>query len=475
MISLYVINIGSLEMQQINNDLTQGNVLRQMIRYCVPLVVSSLLQSAYSIVDIMLAGWFVGDSGVSAINNVSATMNMITKIAIGLTIGGNILIGQYFGKKEHESCKQASGTLFSLCIIIGVIAAAAFLVFARPFLVMMKAPAFEEALAYFSICAVGIFFIFGYNAMSAILRGVGNSRIPLYCVTATVILNILLDALLMGVFDMGVRGAAIATVAAQMISFVTALVFSLRHRDALGLRWKYLRPTADMIKGTLRVGLPTALQYTIASFSWLTVMYLINKHGIEVSSGNGVSNVIRDFCLLFISAMTGAAGTMCAQCLGAQMHDRAVEIMKTCLKITLAMSFVIVTLAIVFAPQLCSLFSLSPEAHEWAVLNLRLEIVGQIFYAIMFSYNTLATGSGHTIFIMLNSFLNCIVVRLILAIILERQFGVVGVYVACGLAVASSAPVSYWFYRSGRWKVFVVEKSQGNHGNNGRRWQRQTK
>lgn len=440
-------------MQQINNDLTQGSVLRQMIRYCIPLVVSSLLQSAYSIADIMIAGHFVGDNAVSAINNASVIMNMITQIAIGLTIGGNILVSQYFGKKDHESCKRAAGTILTLCLIIGVIGAAAFVIFAKPLLVLLDAPALEDALAYFSICAVGILFIFGYNALSAILRGVGNSKIPLYCIIASVSVNIVLDLLFMGVFGGGVRGAAIATIIGQIAAFITALSFSLYHRGELGIQWAYLRMPWDMLKNTFRIGLPTAFQFTIASLSWLTVMYLINRYGVEVSAGNGVANKIRDFCQLFILAMTSAAGTMCAQCLGAQMFDRAVKVMKTCLKITITMSVIIIIIAVIFAPQLCDLFGLSPEAHEWAVLNLRIEIVGQIFYAGMFSYNTLATGSGHTLFIMLNSFLNCIVVRLVLAIILDHFFGVVGVYVACGIAVASSVPVSYWFYRSKRWKV----------------------
>ena len=158
--------------------------------------------------------------------------------------------------------------------------------------------------------------------------------------------------------------------------------------------------------------------------------------------------------------MTGGAGTMCAQCIGAKLFDRAEDVMKTCMKITLGMAAIIIVIAELFAPQLCAVFTPDPEVQNWAVINLRIEIVCQLFYAGMFTYNTLATGSGHTIFIMWNTFLNCIVVRLILAIVLNQFLGVYGVYIACGVAVASSVPVGYWFYRSNRWRISTVKSVQ---------------
>lgn len=138
----------------------------------------------------------------------------------------------------------------------------------------------------------------------------------------------------------------------QAISCLTALVFSLRHRADLGLLPRYLRPEAEMVKRTLKLGFPVALQWTIASISWLVVLTLINKYGVTVSAGNGVSNKIRDFCQLFLSALTTGAGTMCAQCLGAGLYDRAEQVMKTCMKLALAMAAVIIVVAEVFAPSL---------------------------------------------------------------------------------------------------------------------------
>ena len=440
-------------MPALQNDLTQGSVSRKLIRYAMPLVASSLLQAIYSITDIIIAGHFIGDTGISAINTSSVIMNMLTQLAIGLTVGGNILVGRYFGSGDEEERKKAAGNTFTVGVLAGILFTALILLLGRPFLVLLKAPAMEESVAYLGICGVGLLFIFGYNALSAILRGVGNSRIPLYCIIASVSLNVILDILFVAVYRMGVAGAALATVIGQAVSFVTALVFSLIHRESLGLTLRYLKPEGRVVSLTLKLGLPVALQWTIASISWLVVLTLVNKYGVAVSAGNGASNKIRDFCQLFLSALTTGAGTMCAQCLGAKLYDRAEQVMKTCMKLSLGMAAIIILLAELLAPWLVMIFTPDPEVQHWAVINLRIEIICQLFYAGMFTYNTLATGSGHTVFIMWNSFLNCIVVRLVLAVVLEHFMGIYGVYLACGIAVSSSVPVGWWFYRSNRWKV----------------------
>lgn len=439
-------------MSALQTDLTQGSVSGKLLRYAAPLVASSLLQAVYSITDIIIAGHFIGDTGISAINTASVIMNMLTQLAIGLTVGGNILVGRYFGSGAEEKRKQAAGNTLTVGLAAGVLLTVLLLLLGRPFLVLLRSPAPEESAAYLGICGGGLLFIFGYNALSAVLRGVGNSRVPLYCIILSVSLNVVLDILLVAVCRMGVAGAALATVTGQGVSFLMALCFSLRHREMLGLTLRHLRPRRQVVSLTLKLGLPVALQWTIASVSWLVVLTLINKYGVAVSAGNGASNKIRDFCQLFLSALTTGAGTMCAQCLGAGLYDRAEQVMKTCLKLSLAMAAVIILLAELLAPWLVTLFTPDPEVQRWAVINLRIEIICQLFYAGMFSYNTLATGSGHTVFIMWNSFLNCIVVRLVLAVVLERLMGVYGVYLACGIAVSSSVPVGRWFYRSGRWK-----------------------
>ena len=445
----------------LDHDLTQGGVTKQLIRYALSLVTTSLLQSLYSIVDYIVAGYYISSAGQSAINNASLIMNLMTQIAIGLTLGGNILIGQYFGSHDDEPRKQSAGSLLTLSVGVGLVCTALFTIFSRQLLILLKAPALDEATAYMRICSIGLLPIFGYNALSALLRAVGNSKMPLYFIIASTSTNVVLDLLFVAWLGMGVQGAALATLISQFVSFLAALIFCLIHRDHLGLSPKYLRPRAGRVRSILRLGLPTAFQWAIASVSWLVVAYLINGYGLVVySAANGVSNKIKDFCQLFLSAMTGAASTMVAQNLGAGLYDRARDVMRTCMKITLLMSTVLIAVSELFAPFLVAVFTPDPEVQHWAVINLRIEIIGQWFYAGFFTYNTLATGCGDTMFVMWNSFVNCIVFRLVLAIIFNQIWGIYGVFIACAIAPASSVPIGWFYCRKGYWKKSLTSRSR---------------
>ena len=439
--------------KSLEKDLTQGSVTKQLLRYALPLVATSVLQSLYSIADYIVAGYYISSAGQSAINNASLIMNLITQIAIGLTLGGNILIGQFFGNQEEQARKSAAGSLFTLCLGVGLAGAAVVTLLSRQLLMLLQAPALEEATQYMQICAIGIFPIFGYNALSAVLRAVGNSKVPLYCIILSTATNVVLDLVLVPGLHMGVAGAALATLIAQFVAFFAALAFCLHHRAHLGLTKAYLTPRRDYVGDILRLGLPTALQWAIASVSWLVVAYLINGYDlVAYSAANGVSNKIKDFCQLFTSAMTGAAATMAAQNLGAGLFDRARQVMRTCMKVTLIMATVLIAISQVFAPALVCIFTPDPEVQRWAVINLRIEIIGQWFYAGFMTYNTLGTGCGDTMFVMWNSFVNCIVFRLVLAIVFNHFFGIVGVFAACAIAPASSVPIGWYYCRKGYWR-----------------------
>lgn len=444
------------------NDLTQGKIWRQLVRYAIPLVLSNILQAMYGMVDMIVAGHFIGAGGISAITNATTLTHAITQIIIGLTIGGNILIGQYYGGKDKENCRQASVTLFTLSMLLGAGCALLFWAAARPMLVLLQAPALEEAVAYLRICAIGLFSVSGYNACSSALRAVGNSKAPLICIIVTSCVNILLDVLFVGVFRWGVQGAALATVIAQTMSFLVSLVFILRAKDLFGLSLTKLYMRADKLKMILKLGIPCALQMSIASISWLSVTYLLNGYGLAVSAGNGVSSKIKDLCQMFIMAMSNAASGMIAQNIGAEKYDRARKVLYTAMRITVCMAVVLILFVQLLAPQLASVFTGDEAAIEAAVRNLRIEIFGQVFYAIFLLYHSLALGAGHTWFVLISSFTNCILARLVLAFLLEHLLGLTGIYLACMIAPLTSVPLGLWYERSNRWRQTLIKNSAGN-------------
>ena len=436
-----------------STDLTRGVIWKQLVRFSIPLVLSSLLQSVYGMVDMIIAGQFIGSSGLSAVNNSSTIMLFVTQVLMGISTGGSILIGQFFGAKDSDNCKDSVTTLFTFSMALSVVLAVVLFVLARPMLVLLNAPTLEEATQYLAICAVGIIFISGYNAAAGAMRSVGNSATPLVCVAVTSVLNIVLDIVFVSSFNLGVSGLAYATVISQGVSFILSLLVVLRDRDLYGLRLTKLFIRKDKLLSMLKLGIPVCVQMTVANISWLSVVFLINSYGVFVSAGYGVSVKIKNFCLLFISAMSSGSTAMIAQNIGAREYDRARKVVYTSMRIAVGVSILIVMAVELFAPQLVSIFTSETETSEIAIKNLRIEIVSQIFYAIFLMYHALALGAGHTWFVLMSSFVNCILARLVLIFVLNHFIGLVGIYIACMVAPTTSVPIGFWYERSNRWRL----------------------
>ncbi len=433
-------------------DLTKGSVTKNLIKYAAPLVLSNVLQAAYGIVDMIVAGQYIGSAGLSGITNANTVMALLTQICYGLFLGGGILIGQYFGAKEHASCQKAARTLYSFGLAFGLMFSAAVFLACDTIVALLEAPAPAEASEYLRICALGYIFVAGYNAVSAALRAIGNSRAPLACVASTAAVNVVLDIIFVVPMGMGVFGAALATVISQAISFFVSLIFLVKARDTLGVDLLHFSMDKSVLLHELRLGLPCAVQQSMVTISWLSVTFLFNTHGIAVSAGNGVATKIKDFCQLFIVALNNAGSAMVAQNLGAGQPDRAKKTMRSAMKLSVSVSLALIVFVEFAAPWLVALFSSEAETAAMAVRNLRYEIVGQFFFAVFMMYHTLMIGSGQTWYAFWSSFINCIPVRIILAVTLNRFMAVEGLYIACMLAPAASVPFGIWYVRSGRWR-----------------------
>ena len=202
----------------------------------------------------------------------------------------------------------------------------------------------------------------------------------------------------------------------------------------------------------LQLGIPCAIQMTVVGLSWLAMTFLINHYGVEASAASGICAKIKDVGLMFTLAMYTAATTMVAQCLGAEKFDRASKVVHIAMRIALAVTAVIIVLIELLAPQLLSLFHPDAATLAIGVQNLHIEIVGLIFYASFMVYNALPMGAGNTLFALASSLLNCIVVRVVLALILDRAMGLPGIFWACAIAPASSVPLGYLYERYGNWR-----------------------
>ena len=271
-------------------DLTVGSVPKQLLSFAAPLFLANLLQSLYSIVDMAVVGRFVGSAGLAAVSSAAMLSFIIQSVCTGVTTGGAVLIAQYKGARDTRGQRETAGALFSVSALAALLVTAAGLLAYRPVFSLMNLPAeaLPHALRYMRVICLGTVFVFGYNAVCSVLRGLGDSKSPLFFVAVATAVNILLDLLLVGPLGLGTEGAAIATAASQGVSFLTA-VFVLRRRGLpLDFSPSYFRTAPKTCRAILRIGFPTAVQMTVLNLSYLLVTGMLNGYGVAVAAAAGV-------------------------------------------------------------------------------------------------------------------------------------------------------------------------------------------
>jgi len=437
-------------------DLTQGNVRRQLIQYSLPIIATTVLQTVYSLVDLLVVSHLLGNAGASGVSNSSQIVLLLTNVAVGLANGGNILVSQYFGARDRARRERVTGTFLTLFALVGLVVAALCFLFAETMMRAIQAPALEEAVSYLRVAAFGMFFVYLYNCLSSVLRAVGNSRQPMRIILCTSVVNIILDLIFVGPLGLGTAGAALATVLSQILSCALALGYLLRNRDIFSFDPGLLRLSGEDVGQILKLGVPCAVQMSVAGVSWLTVTFLINRYGVDYSAASAYAAKVKDLSMMFITSLTNAAAVMIAQTLGAEKYDRAREVLREALKLSLAISAVLVVFVELTAPWLAGIFTDDPEVIRIASLNMRIEILGQMFYAVFLIYHSMMIGAGDTFMVLVSSFVNCILFRVILGVTFNALFGAVGIFAACAIAPFSSIPVGWAYIRSNHWRRTIA-------------------
>lgn len=306
------------------NLLTEGGVLGVLLRFSVPFLIANIIQALYGAVDLMVIGRYCSSESVAAVSTGTQVTQIITSMISGLTLGGTILVGKYTGMREEEQTRKTIGTTLTLFAGVAVILTGLFLWFADPILMALKTPAeaFELAGDYVRVCACGIFFICGYNAVSAILRGYGDSKSPMLFVALSCVLNIIGDVLLVKYADMGVRGVALATILSQGVSMCCAIVY-LNHKRFI-FRFTPANFRIDWHKaGELaRVGIPISLQESMVRLSFLYLTSVVNRLGINAAAAVGVASKYDVFAMLPATSMASALAAFTAQNYGAGRPKR---------------------------------------------------------------------------------------------------------------------------------------------------------
>lgn len=448
-------------MGHFENDLSKGNVVRQLVLFAFPFLVSSIVQSLYNVADMLIVGNFSGTASMSGVNIGGQVTFILTNIVVGLCSGGTVLVAQYLGAKRPKDMEDTIATLMSTLLAAGVIITVLMLVLRNQVLSLIKTPAesFEEASRYLTVTVIGIIFIFGYNVLSAVMRGMGDSKRPFYFVLIACVTNIFLDLLLVAGLGMGAFGAAVATVFSQALSMIFCIIYLVKHDFIFDFKpssFKFHKKKMELI---VKIGLPAAVQNGVTSFSFLIITTLVNTiGGVNASAAVGVVSKVNGFAIMPAVAMGSSVATMCAQNIGAGQWERARKTCKVGTLIAVMCSYVIFVVVQAFPGQILVLFDKNPDMIASGIQYFRTFSFDYLLVPICFSVNGLFIASGHTTFSLLNSVMSALLLRIPASVLFGSVLGMGLGGIGLGAPVASlgSLILIVWFYFSGKWKENVV-------------------
>lgn len=395
------------------NDFTQGSILKKLALFMLPILGALVLQAAYGAVDLLVVGRFGSTSGLSAVSTGSQVLNLVTFVVTQFAMGITVLIARYLGEKKPEQIGSVIGGAAVVFAVISIVLFILMVGFARPISVLMQAPveAVDLTTSYVRICGSGIFFIVAYNLLSAIFRGLGDSKSPLIFVLVACIVNIFGDLILVAGLHLDAAGAALATVFAQAVSVVCAVVILLKKNLPFSIRKSDLRFNSQC-KKFLGIGLPLALQECLTQLSFLALCAFVNRLGLEASSGYGVACKIVNFAMLIPSSLMQSMASFVSQNVGAGNQKRARHSMFTGIGIGLFFGCLVFTLVILKGDMLAGFFSTDAAVIQKGFDYLKGFAPETILTAVLFSMIGYFNGSNHTVWVMFQGLFQTLLVRL---------------------------------------------------------------
>lgn len=403
-------------------DFTQGSILKKLVAFMMPVLGALILQAAYGAVDLLVVGRFGSTSGLSAVSTGSQVLNLVTFVVVQFAMGITVLIARYLGEKKPEKIGAVIGGGAIVFTIISVVLFIVMVCFAHPISILMQAP--EEAVdltaSYVRICGGGIFFIVAYNLLSAIFRGLGDSKSPLLFVLVACIVNVVGDLALVAGLHMDAAGAAIATVSAQALSVVFAVILLMKKDLPFTIARKDFRLNPQC-KKFLKIGLPLALQEFLTQVSFLALCAFVNRLGLEASSGYGVACKIVNFAMLVPSALMQSMASFVSQNIGAGKKKRAKKSMFTGIGVGLVVGCLVFALVIFKGDMLAGFFSTDAAVIEKGYAYLKGFALETIVTAILFSMVGYFNGNNKTIWVMTQGLIQTLLVRLPLAYFMSIQ------------------------------------------------------
>jgi len=445
-------------MSSITKNFTKGSIPKQLFWFMIPFMLSNALQVLYSTIDMMIVGKYVGTAGLSAVAQSSQILNFATMICLGLSNAGQVLVSQSIGSGKREKISPIIGTLFSILMILAIVFSLIFFGFKDVILNIMRIPkeSYQMAEEYLLICGAGMIFTAGYNMVSAVLRGMGDSKRPLLFIVIASVLNLLLDIVFTGFCGMGVAGAAWATIIGQAVSLLFSVYYLYRNRQVFGFdfKTKSFRMEKNYVQMIIRLGTPMAIQSGFINLSMLFVNSAINQVGVVASATFGVGVRIDDIINKVSQGIQHAAMPMISQNIGANDQKRAKSIVYWSWVYSCIFTVFCMILYIAFGKQLFMVFSDDPAVHDMSKTFIQAILWLFPAFAVMRGSGAFIQGIGHAKLCMVLALLDGVILRIGLSWLFGSLFGLgfYGYVLGYALAPYGYAIPSMVYFLSGKWK-----------------------
>ena len=442
-------------------DLTSGNVAKQILKFALPMLLGSLFQQLYSIVDTIIVGKYLGKEALASVGASFPIIFTIIALVIGLGSGASVVISQYYGAKDEDNVRKAVDTLNIFLLITGVAISVVGILISRWIFALLQLPSelLESAMTYLNIYLMGMVVFFGFNSITSILRGVGDSKNPLYYLIIATFLNIGLDLLFILEFNWGIAGAAWASVIAQAAAFLIAVVHVNKRHSVIRIAIVGITFNWEIFKQSVRIGLPTGIQHTFVALGMMALMGIVNTFGTNVIAGFTGASRIDSLAAIPAMTLSVALSVFVGQNIGAKKVERIYKGLRVALIFASVISVVMSIVAIFWSVPLMKLFS-----NDAAVIAVGREylITVSLFYLLfstMFVFNGLLRGAGATLIPMFITLFSLWLVRIPLAVFLSKYMGEQGIWWAIPIAWFFGALGAFIYFRSGKWKNKGVVKA----------------
>lgn len=439
-------------------DFTKGNEAKLIFYFAIPILFGSLFQQLYNIVDSIFIGNYVGKEGLAAVGASFPVIFAMISFVIGIGSGSTVVISQYYGAKDNVSVKKAIDTLYIFMFFASLVITVIGIVFAKEIFKLTDLPeeVIPQAVTYLQIYMAGNVLFFGFAGTNAILRGLGDSKTPLYFTIISTIINVFLDWLFITQFGWGIAGAALGTVIAQGGAFLTGIIYLNKTHTLLTLHIKKIKFDKAIFRQSVKIGLPTGFQQTFVAFGMVALFGIVNQFGTETIAAYSVGMRIDSVPAMLAMAFSAAVAPFVGQNIGAGMESRVRSGFISTLILSSILTILISTVYIVFPEVIVRAFSSDEEVVRVGVEYITVVAPFYIIFSIMFVLNGVLRGAGATLIPMFITLIALWVIRIPASYFMAEDWGRIGIWWGIPIGWSFGMGLAFIYYLTGKWKDKAV-------------------